>query len=195
MSHVIENITPEQFKEITRIGENNTYPYLSRVKSQCAVERTLDNCVAKLRKILETESASAQIHSDVVSSRKNTIDRTPSFYTSRSINNLHELSYADPIRTAFSHIEADSKRDELLSPNDDLVHISHDAALNDEKPEVRKGIGFNEFGNSSDEFATLLSSQANCAISTSRSNNSFQNKPITHIDGNGQTVEMRRYDY
>ena len=167
---------------------------MSRVRSQCAVERTLDNCVARLRRKLEIEQLSIVQATDVVyNSRKNTIDRTPSFYTSRSINNLNELAVADPFRAAQSNTEVKIIRDELLSPNEDLVHVTHDAVLNDEVPRTaNKGFPFNEFGNSSDELATLASSTGSVTLSTNRSNSSFHSNPVAQSDSNGHLVELRR---
>lgn len=39
---LILNPTQAQFDEMSRVGERNTYPFLSRIKAQCSIERTLD---------------------------------------------------------------------------------------------------------------------------------------------------------
>lgn len=71
------------------VGQNATFPFLARIRAQCSVEMTLDRCVQKLRRRL------ASGHSVV--RQKQGMDRTPSFYTSRSIINLSGLGVSDPM--------------------------------------------------------------------------------------------------
>lgn len=109
--HLIENVSPSEFQEIVRVGENNTYPFLSRIQSQCGVERTLDRCVHRLRERIFKSNASVPAIAEEFAAESKPVtgrtaeqgmyklDRTPSFYTSRSVVNLHELSVGDPLKT------------------------------------------------------------------------------------------------
>lgn len=79
---------------------------MSRVRGQCLIEMTLDKCVQRLRKRISDESEQQRIQAIINATkmannaRENggrlTIDRTPSFYTTRSIVNLSGLSVSDP---------------------------------------------------------------------------------------------------
>lgn len=87
-------------------GEKNTWPSIPRIRAHCLVEITLDKCVQRLRKRIAEETSSPYLdgQTDQSSARLNDgslgvtanssfrsskkMDRTPSFYTSRSIVNL-----------------------------------------------------------------------------------------------------------
>lgn len=63
---------------------------------------TLDKCVQRLRKRITEESvavaeAVAKVVEGARTGRPTKMDRTPSFYTSRSIVNLSGLSVSDPV--------------------------------------------------------------------------------------------------
>jgi hypothetical protein len=63
------------------------------------VEKTLDKCVQRLRQRITEESdedLAAMARGAAQHSHLRSRDRTPSFYTSRSIVNLSGLSVADP---------------------------------------------------------------------------------------------------
>lgn len=67
------------------------WPFVARIRAQCQVEMTLDQCVQRLRRVVETENVGPS------GSKKTSMDRTPSFYTTRSIVNLSGLSVSDPL--------------------------------------------------------------------------------------------------
>lgn len=95
--------------EVFRVGEANTWPSISRIRAHCLIEMTLDKCVQRLRKRITEESERQRVLSARaimnqaaaagVSTTFN-MDRTPSFYTSRSILNLSGLSVSDPLPLA-----------------------------------------------------------------------------------------------
>jgi hypothetical protein len=94
-----------EYLEVLDAAQANTWPHIPRIRAHCLVEMTLDKCVQRLRKRISEESEAAHAAStasqqDGVHSRphrvKGKMDRTPSFYTSRSIVNLSGLSIADP---------------------------------------------------------------------------------------------------
>jgi len=84
-----QNPTDKEYLEVVRAAENATWPFLARIRAQCSVEMTLDRCVQRLRRRLA--NGSGRHHA------KGGMDRTPSFYTSRSIINLSGLGVADPM--------------------------------------------------------------------------------------------------
>ena len=86
-------------------AQANTWPFISRIRAHCLVEMTLDKCVQRLRKRISEESEAAHAAASASAESggrsrlhrvKGKMDRTPSFYTSRSIVNLSGLSVADP---------------------------------------------------------------------------------------------------
>lgn len=83
---ILKNPSVQEYYTVVKAGEVATWPYIVRIKSHCAVEMCLDKCVQQLRKQISSENSS-----------KASIDRTPSFYTSRSIINLSGLSVSDPV--------------------------------------------------------------------------------------------------
>lgn len=105
--NLIKNPTVEEYNEILLVGERNTWPSIPRIRAHCRVERTLDECVNSLRKQLYDEELSKGVAQGM--------DRTPSFYTSRSMVNLSGLSIADPLpRGGAGAIMKDSTDDLLM---------------------------------------------------------------------------------
>ncbi len=104
-----QNPTEAEYLELLSVAEKNTWPFMPRIKAHCLVEKTLDKCVQRLRRLVteETEAeylaALARKAGGALHSPLRTKDRTPSFYTSRSIVNLSGLSVADPV--PLSHIK------------------------------------------------------------------------------------------
>jgi hypothetical protein len=100
---VIKNPTIEEYHEVVRAAEQNTFPFVPRIRAHCDIEMTLDRCVQRLRrKVAEGEEesvANTEENKNKLGHKRivNRSDRTPSFYTSRSIVNLSGLSVADPI--------------------------------------------------------------------------------------------------
>ena len=90
---LIRNNDAREFLRIQKVGQRNCWPKMSRIRAHCSVEVTLDNCVQRLRKRLTIENYNKRIASET----EKGLDRTPSFYTSRSIVNLSGLSVSDPI--------------------------------------------------------------------------------------------------
>ena len=90
---LIKNNDATEFLRIQKVGQRNTWPKISRIRAHCSVEVTLDNCVQRLRKRLTIENYNKHISSET----EKGLDRTPSFYTSRSIVNLSGLSVSDPV--------------------------------------------------------------------------------------------------
>eukprot|EP00981_Chlorochromonas_danica_P005504 scaffold1116_cov180-Ochromonas_danica.AAC.4 len=109
LTSAIKNPTPLELVEVFRVGEANTWPSISRIRAHCLIEMTLDKCVQRLRKRITEESERQRVLSARaimnqaaaagVSTTFN-MDRTPSFYTSRSILNLSGLSVSDPLPLA-----------------------------------------------------------------------------------------------
>jgi hypothetical protein len=104
---LIKNPTDAEFYELVEASERSIFPHLSRIRSHCMVELTLDKCVQRLRRKLSSEEAerareqlahahSAQAVPAAPTGNTDKRDRTPSFYTSRSLLNLSGLSVADP---------------------------------------------------------------------------------------------------
>lgn len=94
MLSLAKNPSKDEFLEIVRVGCNNTYPHLSRIRAHCCVEAALDRCVQRLRLRLQAENEA------MLRKGSETRDRTPSFYTSRSTVNLSGLSVSDPMPRA-----------------------------------------------------------------------------------------------
>lgn len=91
--NAIKNPTIDEYIEMTTAGERNTWPSIPRIRAHCSVEMTLDQCVQRLRKRISQEGMDRTSFLPAVKK----IDRTPSFYTSRSILNLSGLSVSDPM--------------------------------------------------------------------------------------------------
>ena len=86
--NILKNPTDMEYNSVVAHAESNTWPFISRIKAHCMVEMTLDKCVQRLRKRFSREPDNGV---------GKMIDRTPSFYTSRSIVNLSGLSVSDPV--------------------------------------------------------------------------------------------------
>ena len=116
----IKNPTNIEFFDVVYAAQRNTFPSLGQIKAHCLIERTLDNCVQRLRHRIAQEEAEsmsigrtqsrAQEEGNYLTVNSSTAfgglkgrkagglkDRTPSFYTTRSIVNLSGLSVADPL--------------------------------------------------------------------------------------------------
>lgn len=52
---MIKNPTDAEYYEVARAAERATWPYFARISAHCAVETTLDECVARLRLAVESE--------------------------------------------------------------------------------------------------------------------------------------------
>jgi TAG lipase/steryl ester hydrolase/phospholipase A2/LPA acyltransferase len=119
-SSVIKNPTDEEFIDVLHASARAVWENFSKIRIQCQVEYTLDQCVQRLRrKIAEKNAigdpaAAAQTDAgadtwgaavvvgdaDVEEDPRPTKgmgDRTHSFYTSRSMLNLSGLSVSDPV--------------------------------------------------------------------------------------------------
>ena len=92
---------------VVHAAEVNTWPTIPRIRAHCLVETTLERCVQRLRKRMTEESEAAQLQAmqeqqqhGVSRGKKHgglrDKDRTPSFYTSKSLVNLSGLSVSDP---------------------------------------------------------------------------------------------------
>lgn len=89
---LMRNPTNAEYQHMIKISERNTWPHISRIRAHCQVEMALDQCVQKLRRTLLAAEKS----------RLTIKDRTPSFYTTRSIVNLSGLSVVDPVSLSSS---------------------------------------------------------------------------------------------
>jgi len=94
---ILKNPTTAEYHRLVAVGEANTWPFISRIRAHCQVEMTLDKCVQRLRKYMSSYR-----------DEKKGMDRTPSFYTSRSIINLSGLSVADPSPSSLHDITSSS---------------------------------------------------------------------------------------
>lgn len=80
--------------DVVNAGEKNTWPSIPRIRAHCLVEITLDKCVQRLRRRITAEAESPLVPSAGLNRigmpvlRTAKMDRTPSFYTTRSILNL-----------------------------------------------------------------------------------------------------------
>lgn len=74
-----------------KFSETAAWPFVARIRANCGVELTLDRCVQQMRRKIQEENLTGNFNV------KQTIDRTPSFYTSRSLINLSGLSVSDPL--------------------------------------------------------------------------------------------------
>jgi TAG lipase/steryl ester hydrolase/phospholipase A2/LPA acyltransferase len=82
---ILKNPTLEEYEALTLVAQRNTWPFIATIRAHCMIEMALDKCVQRLRKRISAENEVSKL------------DRTPSFYTSRSIINLSGLSVADPL--------------------------------------------------------------------------------------------------
>eukprot|EP01035_Chromulina_nebulosa_P019747 gene19747-25679_t len=94
----LTNFSEKEFIDIFHEAEKASWPYISRIRANCMVELTLDRCVQSLRRKISLENDKATIVNK-------SIDRTPSFYTSRSIVNLSGLSVADPLPKTYRPLD------------------------------------------------------------------------------------------
>jgi TAG lipase/steryl ester hydrolase/phospholipase A2/LPA acyltransferase len=83
---LVRNPTNEEYQRIVQVSERNTWPQIARIKAHCQVEMTLDRAVQSLRRRIALEEDGHHMTS---------MDRTPSFYTTRSILNLSGLNVLD----------------------------------------------------------------------------------------------------
>lgn len=58
---MIKNPTDEEYFAVADASEKAAWPYFARVSAHCAIETTLDECVARLRAVVETEDAPAPL--------------------------------------------------------------------------------------------------------------------------------------
>jgi predicted acylesterase/phospholipase RssA len=108
----IKNPTITEFNEVIGVGARNTWPHIPRIRAHTLVEHTLDQCVQKMRsKIAHRQEEAAlleakrmQSHSKALGSaaselptQRKGMDRTPSFYSTRSLLASSGLSVADPM--------------------------------------------------------------------------------------------------
>lgn len=100
----IKNPSLDEYMEVVAAAERHTWPSIPRIRAHCLVEISLDKCVQRLRRRIAKEeearskptSASASMKTAWEGGHSFKKDRTPSFYTSRSILHLSGLSVADP---------------------------------------------------------------------------------------------------
>lgn len=98
MFTLLRNPTPDDFKMMATVGERNSWPHMSRIRSHCMVEVTLEKCVQRLRKQVLQESIERDIETALMGDPEHGLkNRVPSFYTSPSLINLSGLSVADPV--------------------------------------------------------------------------------------------------
>lgn len=120
----IKNPTEQEYLDLIGAAEANTWPFISRIRSHCLVEKTLDKCVQRLRDRVAAEAElEYQAHlQKYPTSPSRTKDRTPSFYVSRSMANLNGLSVADP---APMHIEqtSNSQRNSISNSKLSLFRV------------------------------------------------------------------------
>ncbi|CAM9458445.1 unnamed protein product [Chrysoparadoxa australica] len=103
---MLTNPSKEEFVQMCRISERNTFPKLDAIRSHCAVEMKLEQCVQRMRKqvLMENEAAARM-------SQTNNLHRSgrvPSFYTSRSIVNLSGLNVTDPANVMMASSSSNS---------------------------------------------------------------------------------------
>mmetsp|Transcript_18556 Transcript_18556/g.27179 ORF Transcript_18556/g.27179 Transcript_18556/m.27179 type:complete len:860 (+) Transcript_18556:28-2607(+) len=101
--HLLYNPSKEEFLDWIQAAERETWRYIPRLKSHCAVEMTLDRCVQRLRKRLLKESWDH--HHTMTATASGGADkrmsaRVPSFFTSPSLVNLGGLGVADQMNLA-----------------------------------------------------------------------------------------------
>lgn len=92
-----QNPTEEEFADVVKAGERNTWPFIPRIKAHCLVEMSLDTCVQKLRRQIARDSANNKAKLLQAQGGADKMNRLPSFYTTRSIINLSGLSVSDPL--------------------------------------------------------------------------------------------------
>lgn len=105
---MLSNVSIPEFLVMVEVAERNTWPKVEMIRSHCAVEMGLEQCVQTLRRQLTAENqvrmlAPAAQHTSLDSLRRR--GRVPSFYTSRSIVNLSGLNVTDP-SIVFEHLHA-----------------------------------------------------------------------------------------
>lgn len=98
-----QNPTEDEYVSVVHAAEVNTWPAIPRIRAHCLVETTLERCVQRLRGRMTEESQAEQMaaleEQQQAQQRGPGLtkrDRTPSFYTSKSLVNLSGLSVADP---------------------------------------------------------------------------------------------------
>jgi hypothetical protein len=103
---------------VVHAAEVNTWPAIPRIRAHCLVETTLEHCVQRLRKRMTEESAREQMEAMKQAQQGHRAplkgrDRTPSFYTSKSLVNLSGLSVSDPapIQQVWYHGNKNSRED------------------------------------------------------------------------------------
>jgi len=98
-TNMLSNPSKDGFTQYVTVGDKNVYPHVNRITCHCKIEMTLENCVKTLRARLAAEDKSKRVGvDDLVTNR----DRTPSFYTSRSLVGLSGLCITDPARLGSS---------------------------------------------------------------------------------------------
>lgn len=49
IANVVMNPTNDQYDEMENVGEKNTFPFMSRIRSQCCIEHALDRYIVIVR--------------------------------------------------------------------------------------------------------------------------------------------------
>lgn len=117
LTSAIKNPNGKEYCDISQAAERNTWPAIARIRAHCLIEMTLDQCVQRLRKRITEESERNRekminsVLNQSANHRRGKLDRTPSFYTSRSIVNLSGLSVADPLPAAQATLAHSSGND------------------------------------------------------------------------------------
>lgn len=112
--------------DVILAAERQTWPLLSRIQANSQVELTLDSCVQRLRRRVSDENDAAANNVSNNEAKKSTLDRTPSFYTSRSIVNLSGLSVSDPLPNSIEPRH-------MPKPVDSLSYLNYDPLTFDVK--------------------------------------------------------------
>ncbi len=126
---IIHNPTEDEYNSMVRASERATWAAMSRIKSQCFVEKTLERSVQKLRRRI----AESCLADEAPPSQGPELDRVPSYYTSRSIINNGGLSISDPKPKVsfedcldFEPGEEDGELDEEDGESRDYLRNSHE---------------------------------------------------------------------
>jgi len=112
---LLYNPTDEELRIWVKAAESETWKYIPRLKSHCAVEMTLDRCVQRLRRRIVQESYERRSFrsAEVESTQSKIGDRVPSFYTSASLVNLGGLNAGDQATIPDLSI---ARKDEFSTP-------------------------------------------------------------------------------
>ncbi|CBN75175.1 conserved unknown protein [Ectocarpus siliculosus] len=135
---MLKNVNTEEFHVMTIVAERNTWPKVEMIRSHCAVEMSLEQCVQTLRRQLTAENQvrmlAASQHPSSEQLRRE--GRVSSFYTSRSLVNLSGLSVTDP------SIVMEQQPHQYPSSST-LAAIGNDSAILEEKDGDDGDVGLN----------------------------------------------------